>query len=70
MSFLLIQPWGHGERLLIDATVTGTYDTASEAYAALDELERRQQTWRPEMRCDLFVVDEQRRRVPRASGEN
>jgi hypothetical protein len=65
MPFLLVQPWGQGERLLIDATVTGIYDTVEEAYAALDRLEQHQGTWPPDARCELFVVDEHRRPVRR-----
>jgi hypothetical protein len=70
MPFLLVQPWGHGARFLTDATVTGIYDTVEEAYAALDRLEQRQRTWLPERRCELFVVDEQRRPVRRPGLEN
>lgn len=55
--------------MLTDATVTGVFDSVADVFAALDDLERRQRTWPPDARNELFVVDEERRQV-RRGGEN
>jgi hypothetical protein len=65
--FLLVQPYADGPERFHRATVVGEYETAAEAFAALDRMGERPNGFG--IRGDaieIYVVDEERRTVKRA----